>query len=364
MSKLLYIGSDVPNKNAAGLRVFYNSLSLSKYGYIVDILSYDKETNDCCSECIDGINVFKIPYPSSKRKYLSYLVSTKYIKQTIIKHGPYDCIIAYELPGIVYNRLRKICKKAHIKLICDCAEWHTSNHLHGLAKIAKALDIFLSMRFFYKKCDGMITISSYLSNHFKKKMSIIVPPLQEKKDYFKSAHKEKRVFMYAGLPGADKDNLSKVLDAFCNITLDFEFHIFGISFEDCAKFYNFSNDKLKKIEDEKKIIFHGFAKRDKILDFYRIADFSIIIREPTRRNNAGFPTKFSESICCLTPVISNDFSDLKEYIDAYDIGVLINSTSLMSITNTLVECIEMDSSALESKIMNCKNATFFNRAIY
>ena len=38
-------------------------------------------------------------------------------------------------------------------------------------------------------------------------------------------------------------------------------------------------------------------------------DFSILVRQPCRTSQAGFPTKFVESFACGTPVIANLTSD-------------------------------------------------------
>ena len=51
------------------------------------------------------------------------------------------------------------------------------------------------------------------------------------------------------------------------------------------------------------------------LAYLKSADCSFIIRDNTRTNNAGFPTKFVEAVTVGTDVIASDISDLREYRD-------------------------------------------------
>ena len=61
-------------------------------------------------------------------------------------------------------------------------------------------------------------------------------------------------------------------------------------------------------------------------------DAYIFIREPSRKNNAGFPTKFVESFTCRAPVITTDTSDIKEYITASRRGTVLSPLSREEIT--------------------------------
>ena len=58
------------------------------------------------------------------------------------------------------------------------------------------------------------------------------------------------------------------------------------------------------------------------------ADYSIIIRDNNLVTRAGFPTKFVESVACGTPVICNDNSDLKEWIDRCGCGFVVDKREL------------------------------------
>ena len=61
--------------------------------------------------------------------------------------------------------------------------------------------------------------------------------------------------------------------------------------------------------------------------YYAIADFMVLLREQTRKSNAGFPTKFSESFMSGTPVIANLTSDLGRYLMDGDTGFVVSEPS-------------------------------------
>ena len=61
------------------------------------------------------------------------------------------------------------------------------------------------------------------------------------------------------------------------------------------------------------VSFLGRLPHEDSLAYLKSADCSFIIRDDTRTNNAGFPTKFVEAVTVGTDVIASDISDLREY---------------------------------------------------
>jgi len=346
--KILYIGNDIPNNSAAAIRVFSNALALKKYGFSVDILSLDHNYSGEKEEIFKEIRIFRKKYPISKTDYLNYIFD---IKKYISVCKGYDCVIAYELPSIATYRLFKWCKKNKIRFICDCAEWHTANHLSGLSKIVKIIDVWLCMNIVYKKCDGLILISSYLKKHFKNNKSIIVPPLQYEKSNNDTLNRMDGItsFIYAGKPDADKDDLKQILDVITTIESPFIFNIYGTN-----------NDKYEI--DDQRIHFWGSVPHEMVLDSLRNSDFQIIIREPTRRNNAGFPTKFAESIYNGVPVIVSNFSDVHYYVDTYKIGIKV--TEEYSLAQAIQYATEMSNEDIVQFKTNCNKCQSFKFESY
>ena len=66
----------------------------------------------------------------------------------------------------------------------------------------------------------------------------------------------------------------------------------------------------------------GKVSHDSAVALVREADFSILLRKPTRVAKAGFPTKFVESLAVGTPVIANITSDLEQYLKDSETGLV------------------------------------------
>ena len=81
-------------------------------------------------------------------------------------------------------------------------------------------------------------------------------------------------------------------------------------------------------EEYSNIHFWGRVSHSEALAIVASSNYSIIIREPTRKNNAGFPTKFVESISLGTPVLCNKFSDVDRYLTDNQNGGIIRKDKI------------------------------------
>ena len=96
------------------------------------------------------------------------------------------------------------------------------------------------------------------------------------------------------------------------------------------------------------VIFFGRVSQDLIPAYYKKADFMVFFREPNRKNMAGFPTKFAESITAGIPVITNSTSDLPKYIVNGQTGFMIDGYSFDDIMKIMKEKIlRLDRDAIE-----------------
>ena len=73
--------------------------------------------------------------------------------------------------------------------------------------------------------------------------------------------------------------------------------------------------------------FYGELPYDECISHLLSADFTLIPRQSTRKNNAGFPTKLSESFLYGVPVISTNTSDIADYVVNGKNGYLLESNS-------------------------------------
>lgn len=361
--KLVYIGSNLPDKTPAAVRVFANALALRGYGFDVKIISKDKEFKSDFDQN-EGIDTWHLHAPHSTKEWIRALVNARPYTNIIEIIGDVKVVVAYELPSVVFLKLWNYCKSKGIKLICETAEWQRWENLGNLGLVARTvrlMDINLNMHYAYKKGNGVIVSSHYFAKHFKDDLPVLsLPTLQCHRLNIENNHvnNHPRKFIYAGGLGYQKDMLSEIIHAFGDVANhDFEFNIFGLTKEQYAERFEKDIPIIDIINQSKeKIKFRGKVSHGVVLNELMQSDFSLIIRQSSHRNNMGFPTKFGESINCGTPVIVSDFSDVVYYTKMYDVGIV---TNVNNIAEGIRIALEMDDNALQQMHQRCKECKAF-----
>ena len=181
----------------------------------------------------------------------------------------------------------------------------------------------------------MIAISTYLEKYYSKhvKSIVVVPPLVDLTEsiwHVSDIEKEDCVeFVYYGVPGTgkEKDKLGEIIEAFGSLDekYDYRFTIVGLT-ED--QFVNsFPECKETFVRIGKHLSFKGRVSHQESIKALYKADYCIFIRNRSRKNMAGFPTKFVE--CCTSGIniIANDVSDIGRYFPIDQDNCLINEFS-------------------------------------
>lgn len=329
---VLYVGGfELPDKNAAAHRVLNNAKILREIGYNVVFCGVDREISASAqsAEIISGFESYPVPYPKSRKQWLKQMLNIGQYSYLINKFSNIRIVICYNLHAAPLAKLIRLCRRNNIKIVADCTEWYENKFSFNPVKLIKCIDTFLCMRVFQKKCDGMIAISNYLAEYYKKsvKSIMVLPPLVDlgdEKFAFQTPKTENDIptFVYSGSPSASKESLGDVVKCFDNITdLDYRLIIVGVTAEQFSAMYGFS-PKSNKIE------FRGRVPHKEALNAVRQSDYAIIIRPRTRVTMAGFPTKFVEAISVGTAVIANDTSDLSLYLKDGKNGYLADEKNL------------------------------------
>jgi len=352
---ILYIGGfELPDKNAAAHRVLNNAKIMRELGYEVIFISVNKNLPFNSSimdtkKLIEGFTSWFIPYPDTKAQWIHYLSSIKDFTAVAARCTDLKAVICYNFQAIAFVRTMKYCRRNDIKVMADCTEWYSTKGSSLAYKILKGLDSFLRMRFIHKRLDGLMVISKYLESYYIKNKNLIrMPPLvdlEEEKWRPGSGPGGGPVkFVYAGNPGGrQKDKLDLLIKAFYELdaNYDFRFVIVGISREKHLQYYGEQADLLDVLGE--KVVFLGRLSHIKSLEQVKGADFTIFLREDTRVNNAGFPTKFAESISCGVPVITNKTSNLSDYLCDGENGFWLEG----NIAATLQKILTLESSQLQ-----------------
>ena len=305
MKKILYIGGfEMPDKNAAAQRVLSIAKALREAGYDTRFYgitqSGDKEGE------VDGFRYEAYPHPTGTKAWFKYALGegiVDYIGQV----AP-DYVFLYNYPAIAQDRVIRYCRKSGIKTVGDITEWYRSTSL------PKRIDTFLRMKISNKHLDGVIAISRYLFNYYSDQHLTLLPPMVDKTESKWSICPEKRSdekihLVYIGT-GSIKDRLDKILNGIMRSGADkYHLDIIGITEQQYEKIYQ--QDVNSSDMD---VVFHGRLPHQKALKYLMGADFQIFFRDFIRVNNAGFPTKFVESMSAGVPVITNRISNIEDYI--------------------------------------------------
>lgn len=349
---IVYIGNfDFNTSNAAIERAMNNLRIIKRNGNECSICGFG---NEAVPKEIDGIKIDVVEKPTSTKSWINYFTNVKRYSKYAEKD--IDTIfILYNLPSaLMFNIYTKYRKK--VKLVADVTEWYSVGGLSFVKKLIKGVDISLRMNYLHKKMDGLIVISDLLKKHYEKhEKLVLIPPLvnniYSNYEYIPSKKVE---FVYSGYPGYDKDRLDLIVEATGILRLEIKdldqqirIRVLGISKEEFKSLFpdqTLTLDKLGDIFD-----FRGSQPHKVSINALIESDYSFLIRDSSLKNNAGFPTKFSECKTIGIPVVYSNFSDIKKFTNDND--VYIETVSAKEISNSLRICLE------KGKQQDKKNST-------
>ena len=350
MKKTLYIGGFcMPDGNAAAQRVLGVAKLMRLCDFDVRFCGLSRQIKTGPENgAIDGFEYRNYPYPTSFGDWWRYLTGQDQSIQEIKSYKP-EIVILYNHPALAIERIAKYCKKKGIKVIADITEWYEPSG-NPFFRAIKGYDTKRRMTRSHLKLDGLICISSYLTQYYRNQgLKVLeLPPLvdlQQSKWHQATENPtdELRV-IYAGSPGARKDRLDLILKALDNIIPNangkIRFDIVGITEEQYSRTWG----------DEKRrsyVTFHGRRPHPEVIKLLLSADFQIFLRPDTLPNRAGFPTKFVESVSSETLPITNLSSNLNQYLRDGQNGFILFSLEQNAIESTLEQALRLSKSQLE-----------------
>lgn len=350
--KILYLGAfRFPLYDAAAARVLNVARALRLAGHEVSFISWGgtQREEDKCDDGIYRVDGFlyqvtnELPQPGmSFFEKLRNRLHQGNVTKRLLKEWPehIDVIITYN--NSLCRWLIPFCEKRGIKLINDITEWYAYNELKPTDWLGYAYDMHCRQ----KRVKNKIVISSYLDRFYKDTHNFVVPATcdaSEKKwhdnlGYAKAFVKpfDGVTLIYAGNP-AKKDLVHNAINAVHHLAREgmaIRFLILGVTRENyLSRYASMLRDKVL----HENITFLGRVSQDVIPSFYHQSDFMVLLREQTRKSNAGFPTKFSESFTSGTPVIANLTSDLGAYLKEGETGFIVEEPTEEAVYRVLKE---------------------------
>lgn len=379
MSKgtILYVGGfELPDKNAAAHRVLSNGKIFRELGYEVVFIDVDRKLQNKTDiyktkKETQKFEYWSRPYPKSNREWIHYLIDANSVINILLQYKNIKAIICYNYQSIPLIKLKKYCRNNNIKIFSDCTEWYSTKGANAIFKLIKGVDTFLRMRIIQKQLDGLIVISNLLYNYYDNNKNVVrIPPLvdlSEEKWNIKiqKTNSSNINIVYAGSPGKNKDSLNVIIEALDEINEEvpnYTLNIVGITKEQYLNDYRHHQKVLDRLG--KRIIFNGRLSHTESLQYIKNAHFSMFFRENSRVNNAGFPTKFAESISIGTPVLTNVTSDLEEFLVEGKNGFFLNTLDKELMISKLKGILNLDNRKIEEMKQACISSEMFNYKRY
>jgi len=358
---IIYIGGfELPDKNAAAHRVLSNGKIMRELGYKVVFIGVDKSSvipqpvAETRQE-VQGFESWSVHYPRNKRQWMSYLSSIKSFEAVAARYSDLKTVICYNYPALALQKLKKYCHGQGVKIISDCTEWFGTEGDGLIYKILKGTDTWLRMHIIQKRLDGLIVISKYLEEYYAGCSNLIrIPPLVDVTEakWHQIIPEEDQGpirFVYAGDGAKDKDRLNLVIEALHRLgaNADYRFYVVGVSKERYLQNYSHQSGLLEELGD--KVIFLGRLPHLESLRYVKMADFNLFHRVSNRLSNAGFPTKFVESITCGVPVITSRTSNIEDYLKHGENGFYLER-DISATLNMVLNLKKSDRNSMKSRI--------------
>lgn len=366
---IIYLGAfRLPNYDAAAPRVINNAKIMQMCGHQVTFISWGGKyrESDLCTDGkyrIEGMEYIITneldPQGSLLEKFSKLLHrGDKSVKLLDDMSNKPDLIVMYNAGYGWTKRMLKFCKQHNIKLANDITEWYANNELH----FWDILPYHYNMTRLQRKVKNKICISSYLDKYYSESNNLLLPPLCDPSESkWKANVEDDRIkpfdgitLIYAGNP-AKKDCVHSVINVVNKLAIEgkaIRFIILGTTRDSYLNRYA----SLLELKDlHKNILFLGRVSQDLIPAYYKKADFMVLLREPTRKSMAGFPTKFAESMTAGVPVIANATSDLDKYISNGKTGFIVEDMKAKSLEKTLTDVLAMSRLHIDSMKQNTQS---------
>jgi glycosyltransferase involved in cell wall biosynthesis len=279
-------------------------------------------------------------YLNMGQKSIQWLDSLKSKPKAIVLYSGYSPYMMKLIPW---------CKKNGVEFVFDAVEWYDpKTKLQGLLS-PYYWNIELALRYYSKKTPKAITISSFLQKHYSKQgaKTIKIPPTLDMNEITPNLEPNTSSYLtiaYTGSPG-HKDLFNNYLEAILQLEsqdVRLRFVCAGMSKKqlisyDALKSRGIDIDHIPSVIDCKEIVPHKEA-----VDIVKYADFSILLRKKERFAQAGFPTKVVESLSLGTPVICNITSDLGDYIQDMQTGLVCEDYSVESLKVAIQKALKLN----------------------
>jgi glycosyltransferase involved in cell wall biosynthesis len=357
-----YVGPfPYPHGAAAARRVLgvAESLSLAGFDVVVASGAGDAQADGQRVRQAEGIAYCHLPervaehWPRPLRRFRYAWMGGRTLEWLQAQPTRPAAVILYSGYTPYLQRLLPWCRRNGVRLLFDAVEWYEPEHITGYLTSPYQWNIEWAMRRLVPKTDGVIAISSYLADYYRKRglPVAIVPPTTSSIAAGDWHYSNTLRLCYAGSPGGNKDDLALVLRAVAQrVEAGASIHL-TVAGPEPAQVLGM----LGMARDRHLPWLHtpgmlGYADVQRLVGS---VDFSILLRQPCRVAQAGFSTKFVESFAAGTPVIANLTSDLHLHLHDGETGLVCAAPDMENVGSALVRASALDESTMRRMRAAC-----------
>lgn len=359
---IAYVGPfPYPGGAAASRRVLGVAESLSLAGYDVVVASGAGDSLKDAGILVqhgERIAWCRLPervaehWPRPLRRFRYALMGGRTVEWLASQPTLPAAVILYSGYTPYLQRLLPWCRRNRVRLLFDAVEWYEPEHRWGYLTSPYQWNIEWAMRRLIPKADGVIAISRYLADYYGARglPVAIVPPTTSA---IVPGHWRPDVRLrlcYAGNPGR-KDDLGEVLRAVAKVVAQGAPVQLTVAGPKRSEVLGLLGESVK--QEIPWLRTAGMLQHAEVQQLVGSSDFSILARQPCRTSQAGFPTKFVESLAAGTPVIANLTSDLHLHLRDCETGLVCSMPDADSIASALRRALALDEQALREMRNAC-----------
>jgi len=369
MKILIVSYNKFPMNDAGAIREYNFGKIFKRLNFSAHFLGMgNTEYNQKCSTK-DGIKYtsLRLKGKTLAIKIKNYFFHYKRLMKKLKEFEKLDKVLVIDIPIMSLLKLKKYCKKNSIELIHDSVEWYSASQFTLRFFAPSYIKKSLYNNYLIDKKIKVISISTFLNNHFLKKgiKSIRVPILFDVRELIESKeiNKDKKLnLLYAGSPGK-KDYLKEILYALTLLNESelkkVKMIILGVSLDEVKKIFIKDTVSMKKIS--KILEIRGRVPREKVIIELLKSDFTVLLRDPLKRYaKAGFPSKVVESLCHGVPIITNYSSDLNMYLKDNINSIIVKGCTSLDFYESLKKAMELKKMDLKKMKKNARKTGLEN----
>ena len=346
---LFVISSSFPYGEAFSSRARNMIKLFNECGYKVFVVAPDSQKSVDCIE-LESFE-YETHYVHDPKNFLSLSgigTAKPYITaiEKLSKHVKFNLIVSSAMVHVT-DYLYKWSRENHVPYIMEQCEWYDESTFKGGKFNPYYREHIRLIEKKNKRVDGIIAISKLFEEHYTDMgvKTVRVPTILDIKNTSFREHvneREKIHIIFAGSLGKGKEKLANIFNALKQVnkdTIKIVLDIYGANENQVLE--NIKND-FKSLSEIKEFVYiHGRIPQFEIPNKVKEADFTIFIRPNRKSSNAGFPTKFAESLAVGTPVITNLTGDIGLYLRDGENVLVVSDDSEDQLKKTFNKIIEM-----------------------